>query len=172
MSWRISRTASSFWTLPFRKKTIFVALVSGFSSPSETFGNVFIWPFAVETNRAGVEKGNDMGRKNITGRQVAYWRNQNRWTQKTLSARLECLGFDISREMVANIEAGFRGVEDNWLVGFQKVFRLPVIRFFPQDIQDADAEFGKRDPAPLPDPKPSKKPRRKCQKLTKRPKKV
>ena len=60
----------------------------------------------------------------------------------------------------------------NWLVGFQKVFRLPVIRFFPQEIQDADAEFGKRDPAPLPDPKPSKKPRRKCQKLTKRPKKV
>jgi transcriptional regulator with XRE-family HTH domain len=124
--------------------------------------------FEPETCHAEVEEDNDMWRKNITGRQVAYWRNQNRWTQKTLSARLECLGFGISREMVANIEAGLRGVEDNWLVGFQKVFRLPVIRFFPQEIQDADAEFGKRAPAPLPDPKPSKKPRRKCQKLTKK----
>lgn len=113
-----------------------------------------------------------MRRKNITGRQVAYWRNQNRWTQKTLSARLECLGFGISREMVANIEAGLRGVEDNWLVGFQKVFRLSVIRFFPQEFQDEAAELDERDPAPLPGPKPSKKPRRKCQKLTKRPKKV
>ncbi len=113
-----------------------------------------------------------MRRKNITGRQLAYWRNQNRWTQKTLAARLQCLGFGISRETVATIEAGLRGVEDNWLVGFQKVFRLPLIRFFPQEIQDSDAEFGKRDPAPLPDSKTSKQPRRKCQKLTKRPKEV
>jgi transcriptional regulator with XRE-family HTH domain len=113
-----------------------------------------------------------MRRKNITGRQVAYWRYQNKWTQETLAARLQCLGYGISREMVANIEVGLRGVEDNWLVAFQKVFRLPIIRFFPQEIQDSDAEFGKRAPAPLPGPDPPKKPRRKCQKLTKRRKQV
>jgi transcriptional regulator with XRE-family HTH domain len=113
-----------------------------------------------------------MCRKNITGRQLAYWRYQNKWTQKILAARLQCLGFDISREMVANIEAGLRGVEDNWLVGFQRVFRIPIIRFFPQEIQESDADFGKLDSAPLPDPDSPKKPRRKCHKLTKRPKKV
>jgi transcriptional regulator with XRE-family HTH domain len=107
-----------------------------------------------------------MRRKNLTGRQVAYWRYQKKWTQKTLSARLQCLGFDISREMLGNIEIGLRGVEDNWLEGFQKVFGLPIIKFFPQEIQDFDAKLASN-------PDPPKKPRRKCQqKLTKRPKKV
>jgi hypothetical protein len=160
---------ASFWTLSFGNKTLCVTLVSGFSSWSKIFGNVH-WPFTVEANHAGVEGGNDMRRKNITGRQLAYWRNQYRWTQKTLAARLQCLGFGISREMVANIEAGLRGVEDNWLVGFQKVFRLPVIRFFPQEIQDSDADYCKCASGQLSDSKPPKTPRRKCQKLTKRPK--
>jgi transcriptional regulator with XRE-family HTH domain len=109
-----------------------------------------------------------MLRKNITGRQVAYWRYQNNWTQETLAARLQCLGYDISREMVANIELGLRGVEDNWLPGFQEVFGLAIIQFFPKEIRDADAQFAQHPPAPLPDPDPPKKRRRQCPKLTKR----
>jgi DNA-binding XRE family transcriptional regulator len=111
-----------------------------------------------------------MQRKNITGRQVAYWRYQNKWTQRTLAARLQCLGFDISREMVANIEVGLRGVEDNWVVAFQKVFRVPINRLFPQEDQDSDLEYGKHIPTPLPDPACGTKSQRKCQELTKRPK--
>lgn len=112
-----------------------------------------------------------MCRKNITGRQVAYWRYQNKWTQKTLAARLQCLGFNISREMVANIEVGLRGVEDNWLVGFQRVFRIPLIRLFPQDVQSLDVELIQQKPAPLSGCAASEKPKHsthKCRKLTKR----
>lgn len=112
-----------------------------------------------------------MRRKNITGRQVAYWRYQNKWTQQTLAARLQCLGFDISREMVANIEVGLRGVEDNWLVAFQKVFRISVIQLFPQEVQILDAVLARRDPAPSPASAPIEKPTqspKKCPKLTKR----
>jgi transcriptional regulator with XRE-family HTH domain len=108
-----------------------------------------------------------MRRKNSTGRQVAYWRYQNKWTQQTLAARLQCLGFDISREMVANIEVGLRGVEDNWLVGFQRVFHIPIIRLFPQEVQDSDLEYSGRLPTPLPDPASLKKSQRKCHELTK-----
>jgi transcriptional regulator with XRE-family HTH domain len=102
-------------------------------------------------------------RRNITGRQVAYWRYQNKWTQKILAARLQCLGFDISREMVAYIEAGRRGVEDNWLPGFQKVFQIPISCLFPPSIQDLDLEYSRR----IPTPQVRKKSRPKCQKLTK-----
>ena len=62
-------------------------------------------------------------------------------TEDSVQARLQCLGYGISREMVANIEVGLRGVEDNWLVAFQKVFRLPIIQFFPQEILDLDADY-------------------------------
>lgn len=113
-----------------------------------------------------------MRRKNITGRQVAYWRYQNKWTQKILAARLQCLGFDISREMVANIEAGLRGVEDNWLVGFQEVFRVPIILLFPPEMRHSDTKFAQRIAEQLPNPIPIKKRRRKCQNLTQRRKKV
>ncbi|MBU6411382.1 MAG: hypothetical protein KGR98_13435 [Verrucomicrobia bacterium] len=112
-----------------------------------------------------------MRRKNITGRQVAYWRYQNKWTQETLAARLQCLGYDISRETVVKIELDLRGVEDNWLAGFQEVFGLPIIQFFPKEVRDEDARLAQRPPAPLPEPDPPKKPkkrRRKCQQLTKR----
>jgi transcriptional regulator with XRE-family HTH domain len=112
--------------------------------------------------------GADMRGRNITGRQVAYWRYQNKWTQKTLAARLQCRGYDISREMVANIEAGLRGVEDNWLVGFQEVFGLSIVQFFPKEVRDADIEFAKHPSAPLSNADPPEKHRRKCQKLTKR----
>jgi transcriptional regulator with XRE-family HTH domain len=112
-----------------------------------------------------------MQRRNITGLQVAYWRYQNRWTQKILAARLQCLGFNISREMVATIEAGLRGVEDNWLHGFQKVFQIPLARLFPPEVQALDMKYGKQVFKPSPAPASSKKSRRKCLKLTRQPKK-
>lgn len=115
-----------------------------------------------------------MRRKNITGQQVAYWRNRIGWTQKTLAARLQCRGFNISREVVALVEAGLRGVEDNWLPAFQEVFDISIIEFFPKEIRDKAAKLAQHPPAPLPDPGPptKKKRRRKCPKLTKRRKKV
>jgi transcriptional regulator with XRE-family HTH domain len=109
-----------------------------------------------------------MCRKNITGRQVAYWRSQKKWTQEILAAKLQAAGVDITRLSVARIEYGILKVDDAVLAGLQRVFRRPIIRFFPQEIQVFDAELAQRSPDPLPDPIPLTKSQRKCQDLTKR----
>jgi hypothetical protein len=79
---------------------------------------------------------------------------------------------DISRLSLARMEWGVTKISDTVLAGLQKVFGIPIVQFFPQEVQDSDADCAKRVPTPLPDPDPPKNPRRKCQKLTKRPKKV
>ncbi len=112
-----------------------------------------------------------MTRQNITGRRVAYLRSQKKWTHKTLAAKLQCQGVDISRLSLARMEWGVTKVSDTVLEGLQKVFRIPIVLFFPQEVQESDTEFAKRIAAQSPDPVYTEKPR-KCQKLTKRRKKV
>jgi transcriptional regulator with XRE-family HTH domain len=109
-----------------------------------------------------------MCRKNIAGRQVAYWRSQKKWTQEILAAKLQASGVDITRLSVARIEYGILKVDDTVLAGLQRVFRRPIIQFFPQEIQVFDAELAQRSPVPLLDPGLLTKSRRKCQNLTKR----
>lgn len=81
---------------------------------------------------------------------------------------LQLKGQDVSRDVLARMELGITRVNIELLLALQGVFCLPIIRFFPKDIQDLDALFSQRPGVPLPDPDPPKKPRRKCQKLTKR----
>ncbi|MGA3282884.1 MAG: hypothetical protein ABSD57_00295 [Verrucomicrobiota bacterium] len=119
-----------------------------------------------------IKDGKGMRFQNVTGRRVAYLRYQQKWTQERLAAKLQCKGVDISRLSLARMEWGITKISDTVLAGLQKVFCLPIVRFFPQEIQDLDADFAKGGPAPLPDPEPPKQSRRKCQKLTKRSKKV
>jgi transcriptional regulator with XRE-family HTH domain len=108
--------------------------------------------------------------QNIIGPNVSRLRAQQGWTQEELATKLQCEGVDISRLSVARIEYRIIKVNDTVLGGLQRVFRIPIIKFFPKHIQDSDATFAQRVPAPLPEPDsdPPKKPRRKCQKLTKR----
>jgi transcriptional regulator with XRE-family HTH domain len=109
-----------------------------------------------------------MYRKNITGLRVAYLRSQKKWTQEILAAKLQGAGVDITRLSVARIEYGIIKVNDTVLAGLQRVFRLPIIQFFSQELQVFDAELVQRSPAPLLKPVPLTKSRPKCQKLTKR----
>ena len=110
--------------------------------------------------------------QNITGRRVAYLRSQKKWTHDRLASKLQCQGVDISRLSLARMEWGVTKISDTVLAGLQKVFGIPIAQLFPQEVQDSDADCAKRVLTPLPGPAPPKKPRRKCQKLTKRPKKV
>jgi len=112
-----------------------------------------------------------MRRQNITGLRMAYLRSQKKWTQDRLATKLQCAGVDISRLSVARIEYGILKVNDTVLAGLQKVFRIPIVLLFPQEIQDLDADFTKRIADQLPNPVSTEKPR-KCQKLTNRQKKV
>jgi transcriptional regulator with XRE-family HTH domain len=163
MFFNMACAVASFWTLPFRNQAIF--LVSKFRAYSAQV-------VTAETSNVESEEGDGMRQQNITGRRVGYLRSQKKWTHKTLAAKLQCQGVDISRLSLARMEWGVTKISDTVLAGLQKVFGLPIIRFFPQEVQDSDADFAKRIPTPLPDPDPPKTPRRKCQKLTKRPKKV
>jgi transcriptional regulator with XRE-family HTH domain len=114
------------------------------------------------------KEGDDMCRKNITGRQVAYLRSQKKWTQEILAAKLQAAGVDLTRLSVARIEYGILKVNDTVLGGLQRVFRLPIIQFFPQELQVFDADLARRSAAPLLNSGPLTKSRSKCQKLTKR----
>ena len=53
--------------------------------------------------------------QNVTGRRMAYFRFQRKWSQKTLAAKLQCQGVDISRMGVARIELGHTRVNDTVL---------------------------------------------------------
>lgn len=133
---------------------------------------VFTRLFETETCPMEIKEGNGMRFQNVTGRRVAYLRYQKKWTQDRLAAKLQCKGVDISRLSLARMEWGVTKISDTVLAGLQKVFCLPIVQFFPQEIQDLDADYTNNVPAPAPEPDPPKQSRRKCQKLTKQPKKV
>jgi len=116
-----------------------------------------------------VDKG--MLPRNPIGRNVSRLRSEKNWSQERLALRLQCEGVDVSRDMLARVELGITKASVDFLLGVQKVFCLPIIRFFSKQIQDQDAKFAERVAAQL--PAPAKKPRRKnsrrkCQKLTKK----
>ena len=85
-----------------------------------------------------------MRRLNIIGPTVARLRFERGWTQETLAARLQCLGVDISRQKLANMESGRTQVPDALIPEFQKAFAVPVILFFPKVVRDLDVKFAQR----------------------------
>lgn len=107
-----------------------------------------------------------MRRQNVTGRGIAYVRSEQNMSQETLASKLQIRGVDISRQMLANIEVGRKEVKDWMLPHFQRVLRVPIVRFFSQEVQADDAEFAALPPGSL------KATLKKCQKLTKRRKQV
>ena len=109
--------------------------------------------------------------RNPIGRIVSRLRSEKNWSQERLALRLQCEGVDVSRDMLARVELGITKASVDFLLGVQKVFCLPIIRFFSKQIQDLDAIYAKRiaDQSPAPAKKPRRKnSRRKCQKLTKK----
>jgi len=109
--------------------------------------------------------------RNPIGRIVSRLRSEQNWSQQDLATQLQCEGVDVSRDMLARVELGITKASVDFLLGVQKVFCLPIIRFFSKQIQDLDAIYAKRvaNKSPAPAKKPRRKnSRRKCQKLTKR----
>ena len=111
--------------------------------------------------------GNGIPPRNPIGRNVSRLRSEQDWSQEHLATLLQCAGVDVSRDMLARVELCVTRVNLEFLLGLQRVFRRPLIRFFPKDIQDLDAKFADDIAAQLPRPASPRKPRRKCQKLTK-----
>jgi transcriptional regulator with XRE-family HTH domain len=86
-----------------------------------------------------------MGRLNVIGSLLVKKRHELGWSQEIMAARLQREGVDVSRQMLANMESGRTQITDYFLVGCQKVFRTPLIRLFPPEVQVMDEKFAQRE---------------------------
>lgn len=86
-----------------------------------------------------------MRRLNVIGQTIARLRSQRGWTQKTLMAKLQCQGVDITRDVLANIESGRTKVTDEHIIGCHHVFRVRLVLLFPKAVQHFEQELVKRE---------------------------
>lgn len=68
---------------------------------------------------------------NLVGAQVRRLRYQQGLTQPDLVRRCQLLGWDLSRESLAKIESGLRGVSDYELIGLSLALQIPYHFFLP-----------------------------------------
>lgn len=73
--------------------------------------------------------------RNLVGRQVARLRIDRGWSQEAMAAQCQLAGWDISREKIAKIENGTRGVGDHELFELSKVFKMPVQELFGPEFK-------------------------------------
>jgi len=63
-------------------------------------------------------------RRNRSGGVIRQLRASRDWAQNDLAARLQCAGWDISRENLAQVESGRRAVTDHEVALLCRVFRV------------------------------------------------
>jgi transcriptional regulator with XRE-family HTH domain len=94
-----------------------------------------------------------MKRLNVLGSYLAKKRHELGLNQEFMAARLQREGVDVSRQMLANMESGRTQITDKHLIGFQKVFRMCIIRLFPLEVQDLDELYARREKDQLDGPR-------------------
>ena len=72
-----------------------------------------------------------MKHQHFIGPQVRKLREDRRWTQRILAAKLQIAGLDISRSSLAKIEARLIKVKDYELFYFARVFDVSLCQLFP-----------------------------------------
>ena len=90
---------------------------------------------------------------NVIGSFLAKKRHELGLSQEIMAARLQREGVDVSRQMLANMESGRTQITVKHLIGFQKVFRTCLIRFFPLEVQILDEQFAQREKDQLDGPR-------------------
>lgn len=70
---------------------------------------------------------------NLVGEKVKHYRKKKKYSQKTLSEKLEILAIYVCRGSISRIEDGSRTVTDIELYGLAKVLEVPIEEFFPSD---------------------------------------
>jgi transcriptional regulator with XRE-family HTH domain len=71
---------------------------------------------------------------NLVGPQVRKIRNQKGWNQGLLATKLQLVGWDVSRESLAKLEAQFRRVPDCELLFLAKVLSVKLMDLFPANL--------------------------------------
>ena len=65
-------------------------------------------------------------------------------SQDTLTARLQCEGMDITREVLANKESGRTEITDKDLEYFHLALQVPIAWLFSHDVQKNEEKFARR----------------------------
>ena len=64
------------------------------------------------------------------GQKIAQYRIQNGWSQSELAAQMQLHGCDLSREIIARIESGYRAVSVYEIDKFVEVFGITYDELF------------------------------------------
>lgn len=70
---------------------------------------------------------------NLVGEKIKYYRKKRKYSQQTLSDKLETMAIYVCRGSISRVEDGSRTVTDIELYGFSKILDVPIEDFFPQD---------------------------------------
>lgn len=73
----------------------------------------------------------DSERNNLVGEKVRYYRKKRKYSQKTLSEKLETMAVYICRGSISRIEDGTRTVTDIELYGLAAVLGVSIMDLFP-----------------------------------------
>ena len=62
------------------------------------------------------------GLNNVCGKNISFYRNQMKLSQRELADKLQLVGLDIDKNAIQRIECGKRFVTDIEIIAFSKVF--------------------------------------------------
>ena len=65
-----------------------------------------------------------VGLNNICGKNISFYRNLMKISQRELAEKLQLVGLDIDKNAIQRIECGKRFVTDIEIIGFTKVFNI------------------------------------------------
>ena len=71
---------------------------------------------------------------NLIGKQVSEARNNLGLSQAALAAKCQRMGWDLSRDVLARIESGVRGITDKEMAIFSDVLGVPVQELLPPRV--------------------------------------
>lgn len=67
---------------------------------------------------------------NIAGKNIKNIRTKEKITQKDLCARMQIMGFKLSRSDISKLETGKRYINDLEIVGFSKALKVSILDLF------------------------------------------
>ena len=81
-----------------------------------------------------------MRNANVIGPIISRLRSQRGWSQEMLAVKLQVIGCDITRDVIANIELKRCVATDAHIMGFMRVFGVRLKDLFPDEIRELDAK--------------------------------
>ena len=71
---------------------------------------------------------------NVSGKNIKEIRKKQKITQEDLCARMQIMGFKLSRSDISKLENGKRFVNDIEIVGFSKALKVSILDLYKQSI--------------------------------------